>query len=263
VHSKAGGRQTEQPTQPSWHCGTGPRDLLTARSAPGSSRRSSAQPKISWSLELASITGSTTAAQAAQQSALSRSAFLVTFWTDFSLLNAAARLVFSASRSERITPLLRDLHWLRVTERIRFRLRVLTFRCVNGTAPSYLADSICRVAGVEGRRHLRSSATATLIVRPVRRSTLGDRSFSVAAPRAGTVCRQPYGLHRRSPPSDENWKHFFFTRVFWTTSRQFAVSSYVISRYLIDCVKCPCSVLCNLNKYILIIIIIIITASVV
>jgi len=29
-----------------------------------------------------------------------------------SILNAAARLVFSARRSERITPLLRDLHWL-------------------------------------------------------------------------------------------------------------------------------------------------------
>ena len=38
----------------------------------------------------------------------------------------------------------------------------------------------------------------------------------------GTVCRQPYGLHRRSPLSDENWKHFFIARVFWTTSRQFS-----------------------------------------
>jgi len=28
------------------------------------------------------------------------------------------------------------------------------------------------------------------------------------------------------PPSYENWKHCFITRVFWTTSRQFTVSSY-------------------------------------
>jgi len=85
-----------------------------------------------------------------------------------SVLNAAARLVFSARHCEHITPLLRDLHWLRVPERlrIRFRLCVLMFRCFNGTAPSYLNDSICRVADVEGRRHLRSSATATLIVPP-------------------------------------------------------------------------------------------------
>ena len=38
-----------------------------------------------------------------------------------SVLNAAARLVYSARRSERITPLLRELHWLRVPERVTFR----------------------------------------------------------------------------------------------------------------------------------------------
>ena len=38
------------------------------------------------------------------------------------ILNAAARLVFSARRSERIALLLRDLHWLRVPERIQLRL---------------------------------------------------------------------------------------------------------------------------------------------
>ena len=38
-----------------------------------------------------------------------------------SVLNAAALLVFfSARRSERITPLLQELHWLKVPERIRF-----------------------------------------------------------------------------------------------------------------------------------------------
>ena len=39
-----------------------------------------------------------------------------------SVLNAAARLVFSARKSEHITLLLRELHWLRVPERIQFRL---------------------------------------------------------------------------------------------------------------------------------------------
>jgi len=37
-----------------------------------------------------------------------------------SVLNAAARLVFSTRRSEHVTPLLRDLHWLKVPERIKF-----------------------------------------------------------------------------------------------------------------------------------------------
>jgi len=44
-----------------------------------------------------------------------------------SVMNAAARLVCSARKYEHITPLLRDLHWLRVPERIEFKLSVLVF----------------------------------------------------------------------------------------------------------------------------------------
>ena len=51
---------------------------------------------------------------------------------------------------KRITPLLRDLHWLRVPERIQFRLYVLAFRCLNESAPPYLAESVRRTADVEG-----------------------------------------------------------------------------------------------------------------
>ena len=42
-----------------------------------------------------------------------------------SVMNAAARLVFSALKYEHVTPLLRDLHWLRVPERIEFKLAVV------------------------------------------------------------------------------------------------------------------------------------------
>jgi hypothetical protein len=40
-----------------------------------------------------------------------------------SFLNAAARLVFSARRSEHVSPLLRELQRLKVPERIRFQRR--------------------------------------------------------------------------------------------------------------------------------------------
>jgi len=59
-----------------------------------------------------------------------------------SVLNAAARLVYNSRTDDRITPLLRDLHWLRVSERIQFRLAVLVFRCRNQTAPEYLARDL-------------------------------------------------------------------------------------------------------------------------
>ena len=79
-----------------------------------------------------------------------------------SVLNAAAQLVFSARRSEHLTPLLRELHWLKFPERIQFRLCVLTHRCLHGTAPSYLAETLQLTADVQGRRRLRSASTTTL-----------------------------------------------------------------------------------------------------
>ena len=52
--------------------------------------------------------------------------------------NAAARLIFRILQSEHITPALISLHWLRVPERIYFKLAVMTFRSIYGTSPSYL-----------------------------------------------------------------------------------------------------------------------------
>ena len=80
-----------------------------------------------------------------------------------SMLNDAARLVFSVRRSEHTTPLLRELHWLKVPERIQFRLCVLTHCCLHGTAPPYLAEMLHQTADVASRRHLRSAATSTLV----------------------------------------------------------------------------------------------------
>ena len=101
-----------------------------------------------------------------------------------SVFNAAARLVFSARKSEHITPLLRELHWLKVPERIQFRLCVLAYRCVIGTAPSYLAETLYLTADVGSRRRLRSASTSTLVIPSTRRTTLSDRAFPVTAAQA-------------------------------------------------------------------------------
>ena len=86
-------------------------------------------------------------------------------------------------KSEHITPLLRELHWLKVPERIQFRLCVLAYRCLIGTAPSYLTETLHSTADVGSRRRLRSPSTSTLVIPSTRRTTLGDRAFSVTAAR--------------------------------------------------------------------------------
>jgi len=48
--------------------------------------------------------------------------------------NAASRVVTEAKRSERVTPVLRDLHWLPVRQRITFKLAVLMYKCQHDIA---------------------------------------------------------------------------------------------------------------------------------
>jgi len=68
-----------------------------------------------------------------------------------SVLNAAARLVFSVRRSEHTTPFLRELHWLKVPERIQYRLYVLTHQCLRGMAPPYLTETLQLTTEVDAR----------------------------------------------------------------------------------------------------------------
>ena len=74
-----------------------------------------------------------------------------------SVMNAAARSVYRARKFDHITPLLRDLHWLCVPERITLRLAVLAYRCQHGLGPLYLTAEPHRVADVESRQCLRSA----------------------------------------------------------------------------------------------------------
>ncbi|HSN22936.1 MAG TPA: hypothetical protein VLS45_01995 [Methylomicrobium sp.] len=100
------------------------------------------------------------------------------------VLNAAARLVLSARKYDHISPLLRQLHWLRIPERIDFRLATLAFRCQHNMAPRYLVEEVHRVADADTGRRLRSASTAALVVPRTAHRTIGDRAFGVAAARA-------------------------------------------------------------------------------
>ena len=79
-----------------------------------------------------------------------------------SVLNAAARLTADARKFDHVTPLLVNLHWLRVLERIQYKLCVLVHRCLNGAAPQYLSELIQPLSDVDSRRRLRSASTAEL-----------------------------------------------------------------------------------------------------
>ena len=63
-----------------------------------------------------------------------------------SVLHATTQIIISARRSERINPLLRELHWLCVLEGIKFRLCVPTYQRLHDTCSS----APCRQSTADG-----------------------------------------------------------------------------------------------------------------
>jgi len=95
-------------------------------------------------------------------------------------VSSSARLVTEARRSEHMTPVLRDLHWLPVRQRITFKTTVLVYKCLHGMAPQYLQMHCVPTSTVTSRR-LRSAHSGRLTV-PRTRTNYGDRSFAVKGP---------------------------------------------------------------------------------
>jgi len=98
-----------------------------------------------------------------------------------SVLNAAARLTYHLRRSVHITDALVCLHWLRVPERVQFKISVLTYKVLHGLAPQYLGP-LNRVADLPGRRSLRSTDSNRMVVPSVRLSTVANRALPVVGP---------------------------------------------------------------------------------
>ena len=96
--------------------------------------------------------------------------------------NAAARLISGALWRDHITPVLRELHWLPVRERIQYKIATLVYKSLQSTAPSYLSELCTASTTIPGRRGLRSAEERKLLVPYTQYSRLGSRPFAVGGP---------------------------------------------------------------------------------
>ena len=97
-----------------------------------------------------------------------------------SIQNTAARVVTRTRKFDHITPVLKQLHWLPVRYRIVFKILLLVYKALNGTAPSYISELLNYHTS---ERKLRSSSRHLLATPKARLKTYGERAFAVAAPR--------------------------------------------------------------------------------
>ena len=101
------------------------------------------------------------------------------------VLRAAARVVLQLPRTSQISDAMKEqLHWLDIPARVNFKLCVLAFRCLHGSAPPYLTRCCVRV--IPGRLDLRSadSAKGRLVVPKTNTKTISRRAFAISCPLA-------------------------------------------------------------------------------
>ena len=98
--------------------------------------------------------------------------------------NAEARLVALTSRRTHITPILKELHWLPISQRIEYKILTTVYRSLHGHAPDYLKDMLSHY---NPSRVLRSKSCNNLEV-PCARVAYGTRAFSICGSRLWTNC---------------------------------------------------------------------------
>ena len=123
------------------------------------------------------------------------------------LQNAAARIVTGCRRRDHITPVLYDLHWLPVEQRIIFKICLLVYKCLHGVGPEYLASLL---HGYRPARSLRSMHKNLLVVPQARTRFYGERAFSIYGPKTWNAL--PIGL--KDSPSLTTFKRNLKTHLF-------------------------------------------------
>ena len=104
-----------------------------------------------------------------------------------SIQNRAARLVFNVGRTTPTTPLLRELHWLPIAQRIKFKLCLHIHNIIINSAPEYLSNciSLYKPSGT-----LRSSQDTARLQIPHSNYSFSANRFGVAAPKAWNIIPQ-------------------------------------------------------------------------
>ena len=121
--------------------------------------------------------------------------------------NHATRVVTGTCKYDRITPVLRELYWLLVSQCIIFKLLTLTYQAVHGQAPVCLCElAVCYRPG----HALHSADDSICLAEPGTHSKYRDCSFTVA----GTSLWNDLPLSMREAESVHSFKRQLKT-VLW------------------------------------------------
>ena len=114
--------------------------------------------------------------------------------------------ILCGRKHDYVTPLLRELHWLPVEQRIIFKILCL-FLC-----PSYISDLL---ETYKPTRSLRSSSRNLLVIPRSRLKSYGDRGSSVSAPKLWNDIPETIKCSVDLNAFKRNLKTYLFKRYFY------------------------------------------------
>lgn len=116
-----------------------------------------------------------------------------------SVQNSAAKFIFGRNRFDHASDIISKLHWLRIQERIYFKILLTVFKCVHGTAPKYLCDLI----------HILIPHNLVLTI-PMTNSKYGDRAFHKSGPKLWNALPTRIRLAKSVNTFKKHVKHYLF-----------------------------------------------------
>ena len=115
--------------------------------------------------------------------------------------NATARSILRILRSEHVSPLFQNLHWLPVNRRILHKVSALCHTSLSGSGPQYLSD-LTHVYTLA--RSLRSSSDTGILSTPnVKLKSYVSVLLPTMVPLHGTLCHSHSDINRNLIASSE------------------------------------------------------------
>ena len=146
--------------------------------------------------------------------------------------NTAASLILRVPCHKNCTPLLQELHWLPISEQIKYKTACMCYNAITGSAPSYFSELLHLYS--PSRSLCSSSDTRMLKIQRFNHKTHGFRTFSHFGPHIwNNLPQEPlcYSLFLQNPTQDIS-----LLRIFQL--------SHICPSLLSVCTVCVCVCVC-------------------
>ena len=80
-----------------------------------------------------------------------------------SIINTTARLITGVRKYDHITPVLKELYWLKIDERIEYKIALHMYKCLSNEGLAYLTRDLVPVASLPEKQRLRSAKSKDVV----------------------------------------------------------------------------------------------------